>query len=253
MPRTARKTAESGIYHVMLRGINRQNIFEEPEDYRKMIWILGRIKEKSGFELYAYCLMSNHMHLLIKEVKEPIGESVRRVADKYVYWFNIKYERTGHLFQDRFKSEPVEDDSYFLTVLRYIHYNPIKAGLAASPRDYEYSSYTEYEWPAGLIDTGYALGMLPGDGFRTYHEEGCEDRCLDMNEAPRPRYTEEKAEAIMRRVTGCGSTAAFQELSREQRDMHLIRLKEKGLSIRQISRLTGETYYIIQKAGTDEE
>ena len=88
--------------------------------------------------------MGNHIHLLIKPEKEPLEQVFKRIGGRYVYWYNVKYQRVGHLFQDRFKSEPVEDDSYFLTVIRYIHQNPVKAGLCKNIKDYKYSSYAEY-------------------------------------------------------------------------------------------------------------
>ena len=90
MPRTARKISSTGIYHIMIRGINKQNIFEEPEDYRKLLYQLGDCKKNGEFELYAYCLMPNHIHLLIKEGTEPIADTFRRIGSKYVLWFNTK-------------------------------------------------------------------------------------------------------------------------------------------------------------------
>ena len=121
MPRCARKQCEINIYHVMLRGINRQNIFEDAEDYGKMLRLLKEYQQVCGYSLFAYCLMSNHMHLLMRPGEEPMEKIFRRLGASYVYWFNTKYGRTGHLFQDRYKSEPVKNDGYFLTVIRYIH------------------------------------------------------------------------------------------------------------------------------------
>ena len=128
----------------MLRGINQQQIFEDAEDCDKFIQILQECKAISGFKLFAYCLMGNHIHLLIKPENEPIEQVFKRIGGRYVYWYNVKYRRTGHLFQDRFKSEPVEDDGYFLAAIRYIHQNPLKAGICKRIEDYEYSSYGEY-------------------------------------------------------------------------------------------------------------
>lgn len=128
----------------MLRGINGHQIFVDSEDYEKFLEILKDCKAISEFEIFAYCLMSNHIHLLLKEVKEPIEQIMKRIATRFVYWYNIKYQRAGHLFQDRFKSEPVENDEYFLTVIRYIHQNPVKAGICKKPQDYNYSSYNEF-------------------------------------------------------------------------------------------------------------
>lgn len=87
----------------------------------------GKIGSVSGYKVFAYGLMSNHIHILIKAEKEEPNLIMKRIACSYVYWYNSKYYRNGHLFQDRFRSEPVETDEYFLTVLRYIHQNPIKA------------------------------------------------------------------------------------------------------------------------------
>ena len=117
MPRQARKKSESGIYHIMLRGINKQQIFEDEEDFQKFIQVLKECKAVSEYKLFAYCLMGNHIHMLIKPEKEPLELVFKRIGSRYVYWYNWKYRRTGHLFQDRYKSEPINDDSYFLTVL----------------------------------------------------------------------------------------------------------------------------------------
>ena len=82
-----------------------------------------------NYILYAYCLMSNHIHLLIREREDNIGMAIKRIASSYVYYYNHKYSRDGHLFRERFKSEPVNDIAYFITLLRYIHQNPVKAGM----------------------------------------------------------------------------------------------------------------------------
>ena len=109
MPRTARIKSKTGIYHVMLRGIGKQNIFEDDLDKQKFMMLLTEVKQKSQFSLYAYCLMNNHVHLLLKIGKDPLEIIIKRLGSNYAYWYNTRYERVGHLFQDRFKSEPVED------------------------------------------------------------------------------------------------------------------------------------------------
>lgn len=123
MARQPRKKSDSGIYHIIMRGINRQNIFEDQEDYYKFIETIKQYKEISGYQIYAYCLMGNHVHLLLIVGNEPLEQIMRRICGSFVYWYNRKYQRTGNLFQDRFKSEPVDNDNYLLTVLRYIHQN----------------------------------------------------------------------------------------------------------------------------------
>ena len=156
MPRQARKKSESGIYHVMLRGINQQQIFEEDEDYVKFLQIVEDYQAISKYKVYAYCLMSNHIHLLIREEEEPLEQIFKRIGSKYVYWYNVKYQRKGHLFQDRFKSETVDNETYFLTVIRYIHQNPVKAGICEKIDDYKYSSFQEYFSKTKIVT--YKLG-----------------------------------------------------------------------------------------------
>ena len=96
MPRQARKKSSSGIYHIMLRGINQQQIFEDSEDFNKFLQVLKDSKAISEFKIFAYCLMGNHIHLLIQEQKEPIEQIMKRIATRFVYWYNIKYQRVGH-------------------------------------------------------------------------------------------------------------------------------------------------------------
>ena len=135
---TSKLKSGAVIHHVMMRGINHQNIFEAPEDYYQFIATLDRMRFRydedgtpmgSNCTYYAYCLMSNHFHLLIREREESVGETIKRIASSYVYYYNRKYGRDGHLFKERFKSEPVNDMAYFTTLLRYIHQNPVKAGI----------------------------------------------------------------------------------------------------------------------------
>ena len=133
--KTSEKKSETGIYHVMLHGINQQQIYEEAEDYWKFVEILNNCQAVSGFKLYAYCLMNNHAHILLKTEQESLEQIFKRIGGRYVYWYNTKYRRNGHLFQDRFKSEPVENNEYFLTALRYIHQNPIKSGICNKTGD----------------------------------------------------------------------------------------------------------------------
>ena len=104
------------------------------------LYIIESTHSITSFTLYGYCLMANHFHLLIREREETIGNIVKRIASSYVYYYNHKYLRNGHLFKERFKSEPVNDISYFTTLLRYIHQNPVKAGIVKEVKDYEYSS-----------------------------------------------------------------------------------------------------------------
>lgn len=247
MPRGARKHAENGIYHLMLRGINRQRIFEDENDSERFLEVLASYKETCGYELLGYCLMGNHVHILMRVGVEPLQIVMRRIAAKYVYWYNVKYERVGHLFQERFKSEPVEDDAYLMTVLRYIHRNPVKAGLCGKPEDYRLSSYRDYMGRAGIADTGFVLSMVSPAELAAFTAQDADDACLDMPERLSRRLTDEDAAVVIKRISGCGSSAEFQELSVEKRDRFPPIILEAGVSVRQASRLTGVSVGIVRK------
>ena len=149
MSRHPRNSSQTGIYHVMLKGINCQQIFEKKEDYRKFICILrdmatpkGETKHSSlkPCSIYAYCLMPDCVHLLIKEEADCISKVVGKVASLYAVYYNCKYNHSGQLFQDRFKSEPVNDDAHFLTLLSYIHQLPVTGKQCRHVEDYDWSS-----------------------------------------------------------------------------------------------------------------
>lgn len=144
----------------MLRGINRNDIFLDEIDLMKMEKILRSLAkpiDKNGnpkppiCKIYAYCLMTNHIHLLIAELDEPIGKVMKRLGVAYVSYFNKRHKRTGPLFEGRFRSEPVDESDYFTTLLHYIHYNPVKAGMTKKPGWYKWSSWHEYELPDDSI------------------------------------------------------------------------------------------------------
>ncbi|EGO63077.1 REP-associated tyrosine transposase [Acetonema longum] len=255
MARTARKKSNSGIYHIIIRGINRQTIFEDQEDCTYFLQILQRYKEISGYGIYAYCLMGNHVHLLIKIGIEPLEQVMRRLCGSYVYWYNLKYQRVGNLFQDRFKSEPVETDEYFQTVLRYIHQNPIKAGLVKRVEDYPWSSFHEYVTQAALVTTHLLLDMISDDNqpkrerFIEYIRENSDQECLDIDPEGKQRLTDEQAREIIKQACHLKNAIDLQQFDPHTRNTYIKILKERHhLSIRQIERLTGINRGIVLKA-----
>lgn len=250
MPRTARKKSCKQIYHVMLRGINKQQIFYEKEDYQFFVSLLERYKEPCGYEIYAYCLMGNHIHLLIREGNEvTTGDIFRHIGSAFVYWYNIKYERVGHLFQDRYKSEPVEDETYLLTVFRYILNNPVKAGLCGKAEEYPYSSAGEYlKGINGITDTSYIKGMYNEKNLKEYIYQKNEDQCMEMDETNRKRVTDEEARQLISKELGGAIPAIGKTKERKGLNSSINRLIRAGISIRQLSRLTGISKKIIENA-----
>jgi putative transposase len=143
MPRHARVLSKTQVYHIMLRGNELKNIFYDDDDKDRFVNTLFLKKESDRYSLYAYCIMDNHVHLLLREREEPIAKSIKKIAVSYAYYYNHKYQRIGHVFQDRYRSENVEDDSYLLTAVRYIHNNPEKARISLR-ENYKWSSYHYY-------------------------------------------------------------------------------------------------------------
>jgi putative transposase len=255
MPRTARKKSKSGIYHIIMRGINRQTIFEDEEDCAQFLEALKRYKEKSDYQVYAYCLMGNHVHLLLKIGIEPLEQVMRRLCGSYVYWYNNKYQRVGNLFQDRFKSEPVEDDPYFQIVQRYIHQNPVKAGLIKHVEEYKWSSFHEYINQANLVNVNFLLEMMSNDKekatqkFIEYTNVMSEHECLDIDNQVDQRIRDEEARVIIKKVCNLKNVIDLQQLDCKTRNTYLRMLKQKyNLSIRQIERITGINRGIVLKA-----
>jgi len=246
MARVARLKSNSGIYHVMIRGINKQLILEDDEDNQKFLEVLKECKILSEYKLYAYCFMGNHIHLLMKNEKENLEQIFKRIGARYVYYYNWKYKRNGHLFQDRFKSEPIDDDSYLLAVLRYIHRNPVKAGLSRSADQYQWSSYNEYLKSNNLVDVGFVLGMMDRNEFIKFHNQQDDEIFLDIRDS-KFRMTDVEAKLIIKEVSGTENTTDFLNLSIIDRNIFIKELKERGLSIRQISRVTGVSKGIVEK------
>lgn len=252
MPRKAREKSSSGIYHIMVRGINRQDLFEDDEDRQRFIETLELYKEKSGFRIYGYCMMSNHIHIILKEEKEPISLIMKRISSSYVYYYNLKHGRCGHLFQERFKSEVVENDSYFLTVLRYIHQNPIKANMVKKLKEYKWSSYNEYINKSKIIDTEFAFKIFSEDKdtaiqrFINFNNEKNEDKCLEYQENKKMNDTE--AREIIRDIIKVKNISEIQRFEKEKRNKIIKKIKDvEGISIRQIARITGLSYNIVLK------
>ncbi|NLP18618.1 MAG: transposase [Firmicutes bacterium] len=252
MARTGRKKSASGIYHIMVRGINKQNIFLQEEDYLKYLNILGDYKNEIAFDLYAYCLMGNHLHLLLNEGNEDISNIMKRIGVSYVSWFNWQHNRNGHLFQGRFRSEPVENDKYLLAVLRYIHQNPIKAGMVKSIGDYEWSSYREYMGQGEIVNTEYILGTFSKDRkkavqmFQDLHKREDENTYMGVAKEKKSLSDGEIRELVLKNYKV--SLIDLVKEKKELQDEIILYLKKKeGVSLRQLSRLSGLTVHRIYK------
>lgn len=252
MPRTARKRSKTGVYHAMVRGINRQDIFQDREDRILFLEKLSAVKKRSKCSIYSYCLMSNHVHLLIAEIVETISQIMKRLGSTYVYWYNQKYGRVGHLFQGRFHSEPVNVETYLLTALRYIHQNPVKAGIAPNCASYPWSSYHDYMNPGRTVksvtDTGLGLEIIGGQQqFAEFHQKLCGRDLLDIDDVT--RAADELAEQLIQQVLAGRTTVDLIKMPVPERNILLRELKAlPGVSHRQIEHITGINRNMIQRA-----
>jgi len=243
MARQLRQASETGIHHVMLRGVNRQRIFEEDADYESFVDCLSRAKQTSGATLYAYCCMSNHVHLLIREGDEPLAATMKRVEVRYAGWFNRKYRRVGHLFQDRYASRAVNDDGYFLMVLQYIHFNPVAAGLCARPEDYAWSSRRTLGLSSSLLLVEELERIVPLTAVllgEAHHEPPAKGSVLQEDSAWVDRRIDDgRAWTLLAEASGALTGSDFQRLSRQEQRGAVVAARSKGVSVRQIARLTG--------------
>lgn len=258
MPRKARTKSKTGVYHIVWRGANRQEIFHDEEDWITFLDILKKYKLKWGLTVYAWCLMSNHVHLLLKEGHENISNTMKRIGVSYVLYYNWKYRTTGHLFQDRFNSENVEDKKYLLTVVRYIHQNPLKARMVTQMEEWKWSSccgyYGKSVYPQHTLDVHIILNMFSADlphaieRFKEFNERSNKDQCLDIVEHKR-RLTDEEAKLEIKKRLSNIEIAHVKSLPKEQRNAVLRSVKEiEGLSMRQVARIFGVSLTLVFKA-----
>ena len=156
------------MHHITTRGNRRSDLFKDEEDYLMYLAILKEVKTKLPFELYCYCLMTNHVHLEIKTTDISISKIMKRINQIYAQYFNKKYNYIGHLFQDRYHSEIIKDTAQMLTTTSYIHLNPVRASMVNRPEEYEYSSYRMYigKKEEKLISTERILSCFKDDNKR---------------------------------------------------------------------------------------
>ncbi len=144
MPRKPRLHVPGGVYHVILRGNDGQRIFADHDDYRRLYQLLADGVERYGHRIHGFCCMPNHLHLIVQVADVSLSRVVQNLAFRYARWFNWRWRRVGHLFQGRFKAILVDHDAYLLALVRYVHLNPVRAGLVTTPDGYPWSGHGAY-------------------------------------------------------------------------------------------------------------
>jgi REP element-mobilizing transposase RayT len=175
MARRPRIIAPGLLYHVIARGNQRRPTFLTPLDYDAYLVRLAAYRERYGVRLFAYCLMPNHVHLLLQTGEPPLPKFMQGLQQSYTQRFNRVHEKVGHVFQGRYRAIVCDRDEYLVTLVRYIHLNPVRAGLVERPEAYPHSGHRAYLGRAGqgLVDPGPALGLLGGrDAYERYVLDG---------------------------------------------------------------------------------
>ncbi len=245
MARGSRKISAYGYYHVMIRGVNRQDVFLDDIDRKRFIDTMKRFHKETGVDIIVYCLMSNHVHILAL-AHDNLDVFMKKLSSSYVYYFNHKYGRIGHLFQDRYKSEAIESDSYLLTAARYILQNPRKAQICQA-MDYEWSSWNDVISLSGFTKPRILYDLAEGDfALQDYLSTDSTDRCLDIE--VRAPLSDSDALKEIRRILGEIEPKSLSRLSLEKRNFFLSKMKDANISAKQIEDLTGisrNVYYKI--------
>ena len=193
----------------------------------------------------AYCLMEDHVHLLMYDPERWISTLMKKLGVRYSYYFNRKYDRIGPVFGDRYRSEAVEDNRYLLSVYRYILREPQKAGIGKAS-EYPWSSYSAYGDEKTFVDTGVLEGYVRDrEDYETWIAEENDDEYLEY--IP-PKHDDAWALKVIHKQLDGQSGTALEGMDRDERDQALRRLKKAGMTIRQIERLTGISRGIVQRA-----
>ncbi len=178
MARPLRIIYPGAFYHVTSRGNEKKDIFKSRRDREKFLEYLSSAAERYGAVIYAYCLMSNHFHLFMQTPEGNLSQIMRHIIGAYTTYFNTKRKRAGHLFQGRYKSVLVEADEYAVELTRYIHLNPVKAGITVKAYEYQWSSYRAYIGTASTpewLESGFILGSFGKAGSESASRKNYQD------------------------------------------------------------------------------
>lgn len=181
MPRKKHEWYIGAKLHVIARGNHRNDIFRDEIDYELYLNYLNEAMEyyKNKYNVIAYVLMTNHVHIIIETTDKDVSDFIKRVHSRYAWNFNKKYKYIGHLFQDRYRAELIENDRYMLEVSRYVHLNPVKANMVEKPEEYKWSSYSMYigKTKEKLINSEKLLKYFCNrNAYKTFVLQGINDK-----------------------------------------------------------------------------
>lgn len=242
MGRLSRTKSATGIYHVMVRGVNKCNIFLDQKDMQRMYEKIAKYKEEMGVKIFAWCFMPNHVHLLI--ATEKLDIFMKKICCSHAMYFNKKYSRCGHLFQNRFKSISVQDEKYLMTLVRYIHQNPQKAGISAM-ESYAWSSYGEYLSKSGLVN--YEIRDDLFHSRKMYIEFMSETNDYTDAIETVDKLPEDDARRIVAQYSILNKINEYHSLSKEKRQKSINYFSNEGLTASQIMKYTNMSKHIVYR------
>lgn len=248
-----RHDLESEYVHVTQRGIGHRLIFEDDADKTRFLGTLAKKSESLDVAILAWCLMDNHFHLLVRAEPEQLSSFMQRTLISYAQYFNGRHGHVGKVFQNRFRSQAVLDDSHLLAAIRYHTPERMDAGIA-DPAAYRWSSFRECaglenaEFP-GLCDAKATVALFgSADEFARFHEASAADEETFVVPFFKPRLNDSEAKGAIAAQLGEGYCDKLASMPKPERDAQLRRLKQSGLSVRQIERLTGIGRGIVARA-----
>lgn len=242
MPRNPRKESITSYYHVMMRGINREYIYRSVQGKHRFMEMLKQEMDMASIGLVCWCLMDNHVHLVVKATLTDLSKAIKVVSIKYSSYYNKINRRIGPVFGDRYKSEGVETDAYLMAVIRYVHTIPIKAKIAQTLEQYEWSSYREYFGESAIIsqtEREFVLNYFGGrtQRFAEFHQMEDHQNFLEIKE-DRESYKIEYCQSLIQEYCEkFGIVNRIELLDRPDlfRELSALLLEKTGLSIRKIA------------------
>lgn len=245
MPRRARDIANSGMYHVVQRGNGRALIFEDESDMKMLLSLLKRKRCEYGMLVCGWCLMDNHVHLLLCDQASCLSSFLHAVFTACAVYFNARWGHCGSVFQSRFRSVAINSDGQLLAALRYIHMNPEKAGLCRAD-SYPWSSHAAYLDGSDLLDAGPVFELLNGaEGYRSwFYEERGQAYCFREG---RKIPVEDELD-MARGVLDGVHPAEIKGWHGVERNEALQKLRDSGFTVRQVERMTGVARSVISRS-----
>lgn len=248
MSRKNRKYGKSGIYHIIIRGNDKQNIFYDENDRFHLLNRLSKYARELNIQVFAYCLMNNHVHMLIGNGNFGMSKFMLKLNTSYSMYFNRKYERCGHLFQGRYLSETIEDTVSFKEVIRYIFYNPVKAW---------HQDFTTYKWCSykhflldkesifnNFLDKQTVLNIFESkNSFINFNKLYSTD--IFMEYENKPLINDERGLILIKKLLKINNISSIKKYDSKILKNKLSLLRRNGLPVNQISRLTGISRHII--------